>query len=392
MIVLYNPHVDDALSIPPHFFLLKRKALKKYGYIIDGMLRDNKKINIFVDYTLSAFFPDQLFNFFPLFLRKIVSYLEIKRWARINHLGKSVCYFDAKNADKAVLFGMSNKASQGEFDKRLKNISLFKKAVFHLSHYFVATEIKASNLKKISSLYLCGDSDISDNAYFQRYFSWYKKEFLIIPFSVEERFIKKKELVERKAKVVATGTFHNLYDEKPAYKYKAYLDFFKCSAYHPVRKTLFEHKDKISDFVDVYVSPYKEGSKRNKCRWFFDRFFVAQKQYFSLDIVQLYNDYVFAVVGEENVGFPAIGAFEAMACGCILVARSEYHEGLGMRAGVEYVAYDGAAESLRHIVNEFKKKETSDLVRMSNACIEYVSRNMTSGILYQRFLDFLGRL
>lgn len=389
MIVFYNPHVDDFLSEPPHFKMLKRRALKKYSYIFDGIVSEGERINVYIDYTLSAYIPDRYFCKLPAWLRKLIAGYEIREWLKINNFKEKADFFDIKYASDATLFGMSYKAAQGRFDIRLGNFLRFKKVIFHLSHYFISTDEKAINLKKVKNLWLCGDSDITNNAYFQKYFSWYQNKFLVIPFSVQERFSKKKEITDRQSEAVATGSFHNLYNEKAQYKYKAYLDFFNCSSYHPMRKILFDHKNELMDIVDVHVSEYNEMSRKTWIATIFSRFYVKQKKYFSFNIVDLYNDYTFAVVGEENVGFPAIGAFEAMACGCILIARPEYYQGLGIRAGIEYISYDGTLKSLFKVINELKQEEIGYLEKISSSAVSYISKHFRWEVLYKNFINAL---
>ena len=58
-----------------------------------------------------------------------------------------------------------------------------------------------------------------------------------------------------------------------------------------------------------------------------------------------YNDHKYALVGEEVYGLPAVGAFEAMASGCVLLGQGEeYYKGLNLRPNVDYLVYDGSLE------------------------------------------------
>ena len=61
----------------------------------------------------------------------------------------------------------------------------------------------------------------------------------------------------------------------------------------------------------------------------------------AIDIVNEYNKYKFALVGEELSGFPAIGAFEAMGCGCVLIAQKDFYCGLGLEPNINFLEYDG---------------------------------------------------
>ena len=82
-------------------------------------------------------------------------------------------------------------------------------------------------------------------------------------------------------------------------------------------------------------------------------FRVAQKKYFSINIVDLYNQHRYAIVGEELSGFPALGAIEAMACGCVLIGQAEYYVGLGLAPWIHFVPFDGNIESIPLIIQEY---------------------------------------
>ncbi|MDN5053003.1 glycosyltransferase [Aliarcobacter butzleri] len=363
MIVFYNPQVDDFLAEPPHFSFLKRRALKKYGYIFNGILSENEIIEIYVDFTLSAFIPENIFSKLPLIFRKLIVKRELSKWIKDNKLENKIkINFNYNNSfENKILFAMSYKSMENYNESRINIINKFKKSIFHLSHYHISTKLKSKNLSLLKNVYLCGDSDITSNDYFKFYFSWYKKDFLIIPFYVQDRFICKKDFLERKDLAIATGSFHNLYEEKPVYKYKDYLDFYKQSTYHPIRKILYENKNKVNEFIDVKVSPYRENSNNNFLIKLFKKYFVNQKKYFAFDIVELYNQYKYVVVGEENIGFPAIGAFEAMACGCILIGQKEYYNSLGMEENIHYISYDGnlndLIEKIKYLKNNLEFSE-----------------------------------
>lgn len=374
MIVFYNPHIDDFLSTPPHYSFAKKRPLKKYAYIFDEAIKIGEKINVFVDYTMSTFIPDKYFLMFPVFIRKIIVSLEIKKWLKENSFNNHVKFIDINNynAKDCLLFFFVRKRAIGGFDARINNINKFKTVVVHLSHYFGYTKEVVENLKKIKNLILCGDSDITNNTYFKRYFFWYEKPFYIVNFSVENRFIYKKPFFERRAVAIATGSFHDLRNEPPL-SVSNYLDFFKEDSLHPVRKMLFEHKNQLKDWVSVQVSRYNVASKIASRFKILQILAARQKKYFNLDLVQLYNDYQFAVVGEELAGFPGIGAFEAMACGCVLIAQRDFYHGLEMEAGNHYVEYDG---SLGDLIEKIQMlRNNPDLaVDISKKAISYVDR------------------
>lgn len=371
MLVFYNPHVDDFLAKPPHFKLLNRRALKKYGFVLDKTLENDKSLSVVIDGTISCFIPDRYFKFIPTFARKIISYLEFLLWLKINSIKFPVNYINVKkdNLENMLLLMFSYKSATGLAGKNLTALKAFPVIVAHLSHYFVSSQEKAKNLSSLDNIWLAGDSDISENLYFEKYFSWYQKSFIVLPFSVAHRFNLTTDFQDRKDLCVAAGSFHNLDEEIPISKYINFRRFFKSNTYHPVRKLIYESRDKCN-FISSLVSPYRGSVKTNFIKKIFDHFIVSQKAYFKIDLVKEYNSHKFAVIGEELSGFPALGAFEAMACGAILIGVPESYKGMGFDFSKCCVTHDGSLEgifdSMKHVNSLTDKgKSLSESARIS---------------------------
>jgi hypothetical protein len=388
MIILYNPHVDDFLAEPPHFRILKRRPLKKYGFFIDESLRNGQEINVLIDGTASAFIPERIFHKLPEWLRKIVTEVEYRLWCRYNNFSTLVKRVEpAKDSSNDVVLAFSYKAATGNFALRRDLLSRYQAVVFHLSHYFVSTAEKARNIQSLDNVYLAGDSDITDIPYFKGFFSWYNREFLILPFSVGSRFTIKKPFNQRLDRCVATGSFHDLSQEYPAEKYADYIKTTGEITYHPIRKAIYESAEKLSDQIDCRVSPYRQYDSKSKFTRIFKHFSVTQKKYFSIDIVDLYNNYKFAVVGEELSGFPALGAFEAMACGSVVFAQENYYKGLGVYAGKHFIAYDGTIPGL---MSSFENNYSYNGI--SGLSANFVNSSLRPSHVYKRWADVLNGL
>ena len=119
--------------------------------------------------------------------------IETKIWMQLNKdISRNINLLkEDKVTDKDIIFAFSYKTAVSGFEQRVHLLNRVRSTVFHLSHYFINTSVKSNNLRRIKNLYLSGDSDISDNSYFSYFFSWYKKNFLVLPFSVNEKFLKK---------------------------------------------------------------------------------------------------------------------------------------------------------------------------------------------------------
>lgn len=347
-IQFYNPHVDDFLADPPQFKLVGRRPLKKYGYLLQSVIAEEGAVRMCVDSSLSAFVPARIFRWFPGFLRRWVSALEVKRWITINGLhGKVTIERQPSEEPDTIVLLFSYKGATGIFELRQSKLARSRALVAHMSHYFVSTQEKSKNLQKLPGVILAGDADISANPYFRHFFSWYRQPFLTLPFTVAPRFTNRIPFADRQPRAVATGTYHDLENEMYPGLYEDFRTFFKSSTYHPVRKQIAEQREKLESQIVSHVNFYREAGGRaamfKRLRSFLS---VAQKAYFSIDLVELYNSHRYAIVGEEASGFPALGAFEAMACGCTLIAQPEFYAGWDMQPGVHFVAHDGSLASI----------------------------------------------
>lgn len=352
MLVYYNPHVDDFMAEPLQFKLLRRRPLKKYGFLINQAKALNQVIYVLVDGTVSGLIPSNIFKRLPQFIKIFISTMEFIGWKRINGLKKEVVRVSYdKDFGGDTLLAFSYKAATGDFEGRRELFQRFKVSLFHLSHYFVATKEKSDNLRTVKNLILAGDSNISNNKYFQKYFDWYTGPFLVLPFAVSSRFKSNVPWKDRHNCIIATGTFHDLACEQPSHLYSDYVGATGLTTYHPIRKAIFDARDRVKNSIDCKISQFRQYKKSFLMK-FVEKFRVSQKDYFSIDIVDLYNKYQYAVVGEELSGFPALGAFEAMACGCILFAESEYYSGLNLIPGNDYIEYNNGLNGLLFKINE----------------------------------------
>lgn len=386
MIVFYNPHVDDFLAEPPHFRLLRRRPLKKYGYLIEGALAATGQVHIFVDGAISAFIPDRYFSLLPEFIRCWIARREVGRWERINNLcGKVSLVNRASVAMDEILFAFSYKTATGNFERRLPQLAAFDCNIFHLSHYFISTAEKSKNLKRVKNAWLAGDSDISTNPYFRRFFAWYDRPFVALPFAVAPRFQVRRPFRERESLCVATGTFHNLHEEIPAEKYRDFIDFFHFSTYHPVRKLIHDHVATLGKWIDSKISLYRGKAEGGGLKRLVRHFSVSQTAYFNIDIVELYNRYRYAIVGEEASGFPALGAFEAMACGCVLIAQPQFYLGWNLMPGKHFVAHDGSLGSIVSAI-EALNADPERAAAIADAGTNFVNQNFRAAEAYSRFV------
>jgi hypothetical protein len=331
---ILNPHIIDFVAEPVLYKLVGRKPLKKYGYLISEALKKYGYMDILVDSGTSGFVPMHIYTGLPFFLRKILSKIEITWWKKRNKFGKEIkVHYSAKsikNKKHLLFFNYKHYKNPTILQKTCKE---FQHCIVHLSHYHSSTELQSEALKNIPNIVLAADVDISNNPYFNKFFSWYKNRVFILPFAVENRFVVKVPWQDRTDKILSVGTFHYCmedYLEGRNPELKNFYETTKAKALHPLRRDIFERRVEFSDKIDCMNSPYIE-TKTGKSFWKIlapKKFFASQKQYFSFNIVDKFNEYKFVIVGEELIaGLPGIGTFEALACGCIVIGDKSAYGG-----------------------------------------------------------------
>ncbi len=380
--VLYNPQTDDLIGCPIHFKILARRPLKKYGFLIDQAVKRGEKIRILNDNTRSSFVPRRLYVRFPTKIKKFLGRIDLYIWLHCNSLPSNCVEMvdPLGNHANDTLLVFTYKLQLGKNDEILAIFRKFKNVVFHLSHYFIDTQIKAAIIKMVPNAILAGDSDITANGYFQRFFYWYNKSFLVLPFAVSERFNIINTISRREKKVIATGSLHCLQYENHQEKYSDYMDYFYPeTSYHPIRRMIFYSRNTIGSWVFCCISLYRDYSSVGKFGRILNHLKIAQKSYFSKNLNQIYNQYVFAVVGEEASGFLALGAIEAIASGCILLGDAKCYKGLGLEQNIHYIDHGGSVYKIREII----KAVNVDACEInSKKASQYVKQNFSSAAIY----------
>ena len=89
-LTILNPHADDFYCAPVSFFFLKRKALRKYSYILDRATTSFSKLNILIDCRLSSLIPHQFFIKLPFLVRKFLLTFEIYLWRKLNKIDSHI--------------------------------------------------------------------------------------------------------------------------------------------------------------------------------------------------------------------------------------------------------------------------------------------------------------
>ena len=231
---------------------------------------------------------------------------------------------------------------------------------------------------------------------YDAFYSWYKKEFYVLPFIFGDRFVNKTEFKNRDNKCFSTGTvtyMHNitLYYGDP------------CA--QPARRQIMTHRDQLQGLVDCYNSDYLEDTEEKKLKGnnifsriynnIYSKFFSGrQKKYYSFDMVEKFNQYKMCLVGEEIMQIPGIGFVEGMACGCAYIGQTEgYYEDYGMVEGVHYIGYDGTIKDLKQKIAFYQLPENQEeLSRIAENGSRFVRENFRGEIIASRLFNHMASL
>jgi len=231
---------------------------------------------------------------------------------------------------------------------------------------------------------------------FDHFYGWFKKEFLVIPFVYADRFKPIKPFSERQNKCFSTGTVTYMNNITP---------FYGDSCAQPARKQIMTHREELKPWIDCYNSDYLEDTEKKKMHthnlfthWYnvvYTKLFAGrQKQYYSFNMVEKFNDYKMCLVGEEIMQIPGVGAVEGMACGCAFIGQTiGYYEDFGLKEGVHYIGYDGTIEDLKSKISYYQMPEhQEELERIAKAGCDFVRKNFCGPVIAEKLISQLIEL
>lgn len=265
-----------------------------------------------------------------------------------------------------------------------------------ISHIHFNTS-NAENMKALNPDVLYNEANFQHGSIiFNHYYSWYKKDFEVIPFVYAERFKPLKPFNERQNKCFSTGTVTYMHNITPYYG-------DPCA--QPARKQIMMHREELKPWVDCFNSDYLEDTDKNKLQSnnIFARFYNEiyskmfsgrQKKYYSFNMVEKFNDYKMCLIGEEIMQIPGVGFVEGMACGCAYIGQTVgYYEDYGMKEGVHYIGYDGTIEDLKRKISYYQHPDhQEELERIARTGCEYVRANFCGPQIAEKFVNRLLEL
>lgn len=385
-VVFVNLHGNEFLLKTLNKYIFKQSVAIKHKYILDYLLsRDDVEVCSYINRRgLSLSYSTrnrflQSFRFIEHHIAMWKNGIPQKKVTVLKHES------DIRHDDIVIVYQLFE--AQFDFKKR-------PDAFIALSQLHFTVD-QADAMTKLDPDLMYNESDMQKRFIaFDKYFGWFRKQYLVIPFVFAERFKVVKPFAERQNKAVSVGTV----------TYPSYIrQYYGTNCLQPARKQVYDNAEELKPWVDCFNSdfladdkPYnvskKVGPIRKIINRLHDKFFLGrQKKYYSFDMVEKFNDYKMCVVGEEITGLPGIGFVEGMASGCAYIGQTVgYYEDYGMKEGVHYIGYDGSLDDLKAKISYYQQPEhQQELERIAKAGCEFVRSHFNGTAAAESLLNNL---
>ena len=385
-VVFVNLHGNEFLLKTLNKYIFKQSVAIKHKYILDYLLtRDDVEVCSYINRRgLSLSYSTrnrflQSFRFIEHHIAMWKNGIPQKKVTVLKHER------DIRHDDIVIVYQLFE--AQFDFKKR-------PDAFIALSQLHFTVD-QADAMAKLDPDLMYNESDMQKRFIaFDKYFGWFRKQYLVIPFVFAERFKVVKPFAERQNKAVSVGTV----------TYPSYIrQYYGTNCLQPARKQVYDNAEELKPWVDCFNSdfladdkPYnvskKVGPIRKIINRLHDKFFLGrQKKYYSFDMVEKFNDYKMCVVGEEITGLPGIGFVEGMASGCAYIGQTVgYYEDYGMKEGVHYIGYDGSLDDLKAKISYYQQPEhQQELERIAKAGCEFVRSHFNGTAAAESLLNNL---
>lgn len=384
-VIFVNLHGNEFLVKTINKIIFKQSVAIKHKYLLDYLLdREDIEVCTFLnDKSMSISYTHA--EKFPKWMAKLEHrYIMKKNGIPLDKVTVLTDEAQIRKDDIIVIYNYY--ANQYEFKQR-------PNCLIAVSHIHFSTS-NAEKMRAIDPDVLYNEANFQHGSkIYDEFYSWFKKDFQVIPFVFADRFVPKKAFEERENKCFSTGTV--TYNPN-------FISCYGDSCAQPARKQIMTHREELKGLVDCYNSDYLEDTEDKKLKGnsFFTRLYNniysklysgRQKKYYSFDMVEKFNDYKICLIGEEIMQIPGIGFVEGMACGCAYIGQTEgYYEDYGMVEGVHYIGYDGTIEDLERKVTYYQQPENqAELKQIATEGCKFVRENFRGSLIAQRLFNHL---
>lgn len=387
-IIFVNLHGNEFLVKTLNKIIFKQSVAVKHKYLLDYLL---KRDDIEVCTYLNSKSFSMSYSHAEIVPKWVVK-LEHKWCLKKNGIPSSkitVLTKEKQIRKDDILVIYNYYGNQYEFKER-------PDCLIAISHIHFNTS-NAEKMRELNPDVLYNEANFSHGSkIYDHFYSWFNKEFIVIPFVFGDRFRPIKPFKERQNKCFSTGTVTYMQDIVP---------YYGDSCAQPARKQIMTNREELKPFVDCYNSDYLENTESGKMKSnniigkiynaiYSKMFSGRQKNYYSFNMVEKFNDYKMCLVGEEIMQIPGVGFVEGMACGCAYIGQTVgYYEDYGMKEGVHYIGYDGTIEDLITKISYYQQPEHQDeLERIAKSGCEYVRNNFCGNVIANRWLRSISKL
>ena len=334
-----------------------------------------------------------------LLIGKALEVVKFKIWAMINGFNPTKCklLFNPEDVvEDAFLLvsyignftsysGIVDSSGLVQYLNRVKG-----KIILNMNHYPYHPTIGSKSIKSLRFHYFWAENNLRKNScYFRTHFSDFKQPFIVAAFAVRDKFSNKRAFLDRNLKAIAVGSVSlKMSDDTDFIKY------FKHENLQPIRNELFNGvPEMFKEIVISHVSHINDGGAVRPVRaapnlvssiknWIHNVFKYGQRNYHSLNMCELFNNYSIHIVGEEVVGMPGIGFAEGMMCGSVF--DDPMYTDLGMEPNKHYLVYNGNYLSLLQTVQS--SLQNRDMLKaISEAGADFACKNFKEKIVFNYF-------
>lgn len=211
---------------------------------------------------------------------------------------------------------------------------------------------------------------------FQELYKDYIGKVIVVPFGYGSRFICKKNFYDRNMKAVAVGSIYPV--KNNPYIHGGEMDefekFFEEEKWsHPLRREIVENREQWQDCIESFLPIFPDC--RNE----------------AYDAVQTLNDYTMYINSESLDNFPPARTYEAMACGCVMIANDKpIYRDLGFVDGENCILfksgdYEEMIKKIRYYMNH--KEELYQLHNNTLMLAEKYSHERVAEGLYEQIIN-----
>lgn len=390
--VFVNLHCNPFLVDTFTHIIMKRKTKPKHAFILKYLCDNGFDVANYIDKRGSSLCRYNVVKnnrvLWQLFSN--LRFLEYRRVMKYNGLDmtniKTLNSPDEIDDDDVVICYLNQDITISDKVSKGKNICM-------LVHFYGTTK-ESELLKKINPCVCFAESMLPEfSRMWNKNFKWYKGDFSLLPFVPAQRFYSKKPYSMRQNKAMAVGTITTFENEE-------FVQVIGTQCFQPLRMQIYEHRDELLGYVDSYQGLYNEKGKKDISPD--DNYFIRtykklynlinignQKEYFSFDMVEKFNDYKLFLCPEDAHFNPGVGFVEGMACGTAFIGiNNGIYESFGMKEGRDYIGYDGSLEDLKQKIQYWTADERKqELEAVANNGLEFVHTHFNPNTVARNYID-----